>query len=454
MNTKQKVIADLGDGLVMRRSTIEDAEPLAIFNSKIFAESDTEPDLIVAQWTRDLLTKPHPTFHTDDFTVVEKADTGEIVSSMCLIDQTWAYEGIEFGVGRPEIVATHPDYRRRGLIRKQFEVIHQWSKERGQLVQAITGIPYYYRQFGYEMALELDFGREGFPALIPQLTKDEQEKYSVRPADHDDLDFITQLHMQNYQRYPVVCKYDRETWQYNMDIRSPLSPVHVSINIIEDAEGNRIGFLVHRARLRRGRVTVFMYEINADVSWLEVTPVVLRYLQRTGDAYALKATEESKGKETVKFGGFYFLFGSTHPSYVTTQEYLPNLTDPYAWYVRVPDLIGFLQLVTPALEDRLAHSPAVKHTGELWLNMFNSGIHMVFEKGKIKSVEPWEKPDYEKASVYIPRLVFLQTLFGHRDIDELHHIHADAYVNQKRPMEAQLFRLLFPKKPSNIWAIE
>ena len=61
---------------------------------------------------------------------------------MNLISQTWAYEGIPFEVGRPELVGTLPEYRNRGLVRAQFEEVHRWSAARGELVQGITGIPY------------------------------------------------------------------------------------------------------------------------------------------------------------------------------------------------------------------------------------------------------------------------------------------------------------------------
>ncbi len=72
-----------------------------------------------------------------------------IVSATNLLAQVWDYEGIAFGVGRPEIVATEPDYRNRGLVRAIFELIHARSAAQGQLAQAITASPYYYRQFGY-----------------------------------------------------------------------------------------------------------------------------------------------------------------------------------------------------------------------------------------------------------------------------------------------------------------
>jgi len=81
-------------------------------------------------------------------------------------------------VGRPELVGTHPDYRRRGLIRAQFKIIHQWSAARGHAMQAITGIPWYYRQFGYEMALELHGSRQGSISDVPIRKKGESEPYA------------------------------------------------------------------------------------------------------------------------------------------------------------------------------------------------------------------------------------------------------------------------------------
>jgi hypothetical protein len=153
MSTQQKIILrDLGNGLILRRSTPEDADALAEFDAGILGDNEADGGRIAA-WIRDLLTRPHPTFSPGDFTIVEEASTGRIVSSLNLISQTWSYEGIEFGVGRPEVVATHPDFRKRGLVRAQFDEIHKWSAERGDMVQAITGIPYFYRLFGYEMAV-------------------------------------------------------------------------------------------------------------------------------------------------------------------------------------------------------------------------------------------------------------------------------------------------------------
>jgi hypothetical protein len=125
---KEGILRDLGNGLVMRRSTPADVEALAEFNARVHSdEGPDKPDERLAAWTRDLLAYPHPTFEVGDFTIVEDSASGKIVSSLNLISQTWTYAGIPFGVGRPELVGTLPEYRNRGLVRAQFDVVHQWS---------------------------------------------------------------------------------------------------------------------------------------------------------------------------------------------------------------------------------------------------------------------------------------------------------------------------------------
>src|SRR5215210_5833985 len=176
---------DLGGGLVLRRARREDAEAVAQFNARIhFSSGDfdqREPHRGIAAGTRDLMSGDHPTCDASDFTVVEDPGTGFIVSSSCLIPQRFSYEGLEFDAGLPELVGTHPDYRRRGLIRDQFEVLHRWSEERGYLMQAIGGIPYYYRQFGYEMAVSMGAGRRIYAAEVPAHSdKDDAHARSFR----------------------------------------------------------------------------------------------------------------------------------------------------------------------------------------------------------------------------------------------------------------------------------
>ena len=106
MNCRYSSLVDdpepLGDGLVMRRATVDDVEALFAFNAEIYREpGQSEPNEWIATWTRDLMTRPHPTFAIHDFLIVEDTRTRRIVSSLYQISQTWSYGGMEFGLACP-----------------------------------------------------------------------------------------------------------------------------------------------------------------------------------------------------------------------------------------------------------------------------------------------------------------------------------------------------------------
>ena len=185
----------LEDGLLLRWATPADADELAQFNARIHTNNPEEPETILGHWTRDLMRGDHPTTRADDFTVVvDENDGGKIVSTMNLISQTWRYEDVTFAVGRPELVGTDEKYRRRSLVRRQFEAIHAKSKARGERAQAITGIPWYYRLFGYEMALDLDGGRTFYWERTSGKKAPDPEPYRLRPATTADRPTLAQLY--------------------------------------------------------------------------------------------------------------------------------------------------------------------------------------------------------------------------------------------------------------------
>jgi hypothetical protein len=82
---KQTIIRELGDGLILRRSSAADAGKLAEFNGNVHRDpGDEGPDKAIAAWVGDLMSGRHPTFDVGDFTLVEDTGTGAIVSCLCL----------------------------------------------------------------------------------------------------------------------------------------------------------------------------------------------------------------------------------------------------------------------------------------------------------------------------------------------------------------------------------
>lgn len=441
-----RVLRDLGDGLVLRRSTAGDADALAAFLGHVFGNPDTgEPDAPIMAWTRDLLDGTHPTFPADDFTVVEDVRTGKIVSALCLISQSWTYAGIPFGVGRPELVGTLPEYRRRGLVRQQFEVIHAWSAERGEKVQAITGIPNFYRQFGYEMALSLGGSRSLEKADVPALKDGAAEPFRLRPAARADLPFLASLDQVSAGRSAVAGIRDEALWTYELHGRRPENFHRREWFVVENASGEAVGAVAYGSHLGGDRSVVIRFgELKPGMSWLAVTPSVLRHAVQLGEGLAARSA-------TARFRTLVLDLGPEHPFYEAIGRSRLRASPSYAWYARVADLPDFLRHVAPALDRRLAGSIAAGHHGELTLDFYRGGLRLTLEAGRLTAVEEWRRANGERADGHFPGLTFLQLLFGFRSVDELEHAFPDCQV---RSNDARVvLNAWFPKKLSQVWAV-
>ena len=207
MNKEEKQLrasmpVDLGDNLVMRFAKQGDAPALIDLAFHVLDEGEQDYPAIKT-FMEDFFDGKVPYYSYDDFTVVEETDTGKIVSSMCTFSETWRYSGAPFQVGRPVLVMTAESHRRRGLVRQQFDVIHKLSAARGDVMCCITGISSFYRQFGYEMALNLGGGYRIVEPMFPPLKPGTEDDYVIRyPDSQEDRRFIRHLHETTFQEWP------------------------------------------------------------------------------------------------------------------------------------------------------------------------------------------------------------------------------------------------------------
>jgi len=437
------IIRDLGDGLVLKQATLDDLEWLTDYNARQLSdEGPDQPEELLRHWTEDLMTN-HPTAAPGDFAYVEDTQKGQIVSSLCLIPQNWAYEDIPFGVGRVEMVSTHREYRHKGLVRAQFDVFHQWSHERGHKMQAITGIPYFYRQFGYEMTLSLGGARRGYRPHVPKLKDDQTEPYHVRLAAPEDIPFIGEVYDRGRKRGLFTCIRDKKIWRYEM--MEQHQTFRGVMCIIEMLESEPVGFIWHNSKLHNNGIGLFTYELKSGFSWAAVTPTVIRYLEAKGREYAAK--EEDK-----EWDAFTFDLGIYHPAYEFAAKSLPEKIDPYAWYIRVSDLADFVQHISPVLNTRLSESEFASYDGDLNLDFHRTGLKLSLENGNITGAESWQPSTETRGDLAFPDHSFLHLLCGYRSFDELQDFYPDCYT-RKMPEASALINVLFPKKVSHVLGV-
>ena len=436
---------ELGEGLLQRWSTPEDTENIAQLCGMVFRDREDEPFNIYAITSvRRHMSGNFPLMGPGDYAVIEDTtkEGNPLVACTCLWRLEWEYEGIAFGVGQPEFVVTHPDYRNRGLIRKLFEMLHARSEAEGHLAQAITGILYFYRQFGYEYALELEGSRVTYLSLIPREQESTPEPYSLRVATPEDIPQLMELYNRQRSASMVWNITSEQFWRYQIieETDPSLSGKQMCVRMIVDYTGKVQGYVLLATRRRGKSLHVFALNIAAGVNWQAVVPTLLRLLQ----TYGMQIP--TVGSDVPPLLEISFSFGSEHPIYEVLGETLaPFYEPPYAWYVRVPDVLSFIRHIAPVLEKRLANSPGACYTGQFTLDLFRGGIQMVFDKGHITRVEPWRAPVYKNtADASCPALVFLQLLFGYRSLDELRYAFPDVRVENSNV--AVLLNALFPKK--------
>ncbi len=219
-------------------------------------------------------------------------------------------------------------------------------------------------------------GRAGYLPQIPVLKDNEQEAYRIRPAATEDLSLLASLYQRANQRYLVSVVRDEAIWRYELSGRSEENVERIVLKVIETTDGEAVGYLGHPPYNWGPSMVAVAYELKPGISYATVTPSVIRFLKKTGEAYM----QADGGKDT--FSSFGFWLGAEHPVYQVLKEGLPRIRKPYAWYIRIPDLVGFLNLIKPVLETRLEDSPMSGHTGEFRLTFYRSGLRL--------SLVPWK----------------------------------------------------------------
>jgi hypothetical protein len=442
---------DLGDGLVLRWSSADDADGVAQLMGMVWRDSaEAPPNPRMIEVARRHLRGGYPLLGPGDTALVEAAALPgkPIVACASLWREDWSYEGIPFQVGRPENVAADPAYRNRGLVRAMIELLHARSTAEGHLVQAITGIPTFYRQFGYEYALDLHGRRIAYVAQIPPAGPAGAETYALRPATPADIPQVMELYGRHKAESIVWNCIPERYWRYLIDVwgdpAAPHDPLQMGVgerlHMFVDAAGNICGYASLAAKRWGSDLQVYALELAAEVSAAAAAPAILRALQCYGEQ--LPSVAKPPPLREINF-----YWGRAHPLNAVLAPALAPVTEPpYAWYIRVPDLPAWLRLIAPTLEQRLAASPVAGYSGALTLDFYRGGLRLLFERGRIQAIEPWNAPAYgANPDAGFPTLVFLQLVFGYRSLADLRYAFADVSANG---IAEPLLNALFPARPS------
>jgi GNAT superfamily N-acetyltransferase len=333
MDDGRPVQQALGDGLTLRCAADEDdLEQVAAFNGAIHGRD--------AEALTLRLFRCYPGCDLQDLIFVEERDaeagaaawSPRSASSRGRCATGWS----PLPVGEMGIVGTLEEYRRRGLIRAQVRHFNRRLDERGCLISAIQGIPYFYRQFGYEYALPLEAAVQLELRDVPPA---ERSDFVFRLATEDDLPTLLRLHNEVAAALSISAQRDESTWRYLLR-HSAGTSTECERWLISDPHGEPVGYV------GVARYPVFGQEM------LNVSEV-----SRLGHAAALetlrflKELALERGKVALRLN-----LPEDCALNAVARALGGHDQGAYAWQIRFPAPAALLQALEPLLEQRLACS--------------------------------------------------------------------------------------------------
>lgn len=404
-----------------------DVARLAAFNGLIHGQG-------VDDMTRELILN-HPDTRPEQWLYVEDEAMGQVVSSLCLIPWTWRCQGIALKAGEMGIVGTLEPYRGRGLVRALVGRFKELLREGGYDLSQIQGIPYFYRQFGYEYAMPLEGGWQVGLHHIPDPGDGEATPYVFRLATDRDIPVLVRLYDEAAHDLDIHAVRSEAEWRYLLG-PSTKTETDAETWLITDEGGRVMGYArVPKGGFGRGLIVNEVSRLN-----LESALAALRFFRKLS---------MERGKPYIR------LNLPQGCALIQTARYLgAHDAGRYAWQIYLVDVARLLRKLGPVFERRLAASPLAGLSKTVCIDLYREAFDLQFEGGKLLAVEPAGShggvTQPQGIPIRMPPPLLAPLLLGYRSSEEL----ARTYPDFSADGEGQLLaETLFPRLASFIYTI-
>jgi predicted acetyltransferase len=310
-------------------------------------------------------------------------------------------------------------------MRRLVEEYHKQIDTQGFDLSVIEGIPYFYRQFGYEYALTLDE-----ETTIPmEKLPDFNSNLEIRPFTIQDIPRAMELLAQSQSKFCVHSVRDEQIWK--MQQETGLAGEYSFDGYAVEEEGK---MRAHFRISRKPEEKKLILREATDTDY-PTTMAILSFLKDTGKEYGL----ETLIARTSYCDPITKILATSG-----AEQRIP----PYAWQIRVTDYVGLLQKMKPLFESRLAASEYRGLTEKLNLNFRRFRVQMEIENGFVTDMQPLRTD--EQCIIGLNPPASIRLIFGYKSREELEACFPDFCV---RLRYKRLIDVLFPKLPSHIHVV-
>ncbi|MEI5103756.1 GNAT family N-acetyltransferase [Streptomyces sp. PmtG] len=405
MTTPTAAPADLplADGLLLRQARPADLDQIGALLTKRGEPADALDHRLV-------VTDPDAGWPACAVVV----DGDRVVSTATLLDEELRVGDVRLPAGQVELVATDKEYEGRGLVRALMGWAHERSAARGHVIQAMIGIPYFYRRFGYEYAIDIP------PARAVRTPPPSESTSVLRAARPADLPAIAALQDAAQQRFDVAMPHSAGCFRWLLAHEAS------SLWVLEE-DGTVVA---------TGRTTP---PHGGEVLLAEAA---------ARDEAAARGLLRGVAAQ-VPDGRVRAVHRAGTVTAAAWEEFLDD--EPRAraeqYYVRVPDVAALLDRLRPLLWRRLTAAGLDAGDRDIVLSTFGAHYRLPVHAnglGEVVTGGPLQGPGVVGgagvAPDYLPAL-----LFGPHGIEGLSRIRPDVYATRK-----ELFQALFPPLTADV----
>jgi hypothetical protein len=401
---------------------MDDAPRLNAFNATIFGP-------YVGVQTEAMMLY-HPTIRPENFIYIEDESNGQIVSALGLLPWRWRFDEIVLKMGEMAIVGTLPEYRHRGLVRTLVNHFKECLAEDEYDLSFLGGIPYYYRQFGYEYALPLE-GYWHLPLYQIPSAAENASDYTFREAAIGDIPTLMEMYLAATRDLNISTVREPEVWRYQIEHKAETDSGAYALLMV-DPSGKVAGYV----RLKKFGHGPGLIVCEASHFAFRDVPALFHRLKEIA----------------VERGINSYIRFALPPCAVLTQAakaWGAQFDGYYAWQIHIPDVARLLRTMIPLFERRIAASPFAGLTQKVRINLYSQAYEMTFENGTIPAVNSIGFQDWA-GMISIPPDAFTQLVMGYRTAEELRQIFPDMMAWGE---SSNLLAVLFPKTNAFIYMI-
>jgi GNAT superfamily N-acetyltransferase len=407
------IVERIDDRLVLR--SIRDERDIVKF-----VEFLTSKLNIVEGMTANCLMRFHPKASNDNFLIVEDDSTGQVVSTSCIIPWEMKFDEVLLSCVQVELILTDPQYRNRGLVRRQMQTLYSFAEQRSYDLVFMWGIPYYYRQFNYSYCID---GLVSYSLPSWRVVDGEEDAdYALREAGTDDIPLLVELYDCLASTLDICLTRGSEHWDYLLNS----AKFHVFI-IEKGSPHEAVGYII---QITNGKM---VHILENSILEYRAGLAVLRLLKKSYNEIRVnwpKTTVLAQLAESI--GGV--------------------LDKDTQWLFRIPSLTALMEKLSPVFNRRLQSSTYRKMSVDFVLNLFRQGYKLRIREGKLDGVEEIGFVDTlmgsEGGDLNIPQDAFVRLLLGQNGVDELYEFWPDLFFKAE---SRALINVLFPRKDAYLY---